>query len=180
MGLKGQSHRGANGRDSGRQTEKKGDETRQRRQWECMFHSRNKRLYELTTIFEERARAQKWTASFYERTQDQSCRDSFPFSKMKSFQREKIPLLFSISVPFTTVSYRFVLVLYNVAPVTPSIQIWHKRIFLWHSVPSIWIISNSTNGIIFLLFINVSNCLNRLDCEAICTSNGYWWSLYWN
>lgn len=57
MGLKGQSHRGANGRDSGRQTEKKGDETRQRRQWECMFHSRNKRLYELTTIFEERARA---------------------------------------------------------------------------------------------------------------------------
>lgn len=131
-------------------------------------------------LFSRSARAQKWTASFYERTQDQSCRDSFPFSKMKSFQREKIPLLFSISVPFTTVSYRFVFVLYNVAPVTPSIQIWHKRIFLWHSAPSIWIISNSTNGIIFLLFINVSNCLNRLDCEAICTSNGYWWSLYWN
>lgn len=145
MGLKGQSHRGANGRDSGRQTEKKGDERRgKRRQWECMFHSRNKRLYELTTIFEERARAraQEWTASFYERTQDHVVSlhsFSHPFSKMKSFQREKTTPL-SRFVPFRTgfvqVSYRFCTSCNSF-----SIQIW--QLFLWHLVPSIWIISNS-------------------------------------
>lgn len=184
MGLKGQSHRGANGRDSGRQTEKKGDERRgKRRQWECMFHSRNKRLYELTTIFEERARAQEWTASFYERTQDHVVSlHSFP----SVLQNEIFPTRENhASFTFRTVSYRFrtgfVQVLYNV--VQPcnsfSIQIW--QLFLWHLVPSIWIISNSGEwNNIFLLFINVSNRLNRLDCGAIRTSNGYWWSLYWN
>lgn len=180
MGLKGQSHRGANGRDSGRQTEKKGDERRgKRRQWECMFHSRNKRLYELTTIFEERARAraQEWTASFYERTQDHVVSlHSFP----SVLQNEIFPTRENhASFTFRTVSYRFrtgfVQVLYilqllfdsNLAiiPLTfGSINLDHFQ--QWNNI--------------FLLFINVSNRLNRLDCGAIRTSNGYWWSLYWN
>lgn len=99
---------------------------------------------------------------------------SHPFSKMKSFQREKTTPL-SRFVPFRTgfvqVSYRFCTSCNSF-----SIQIW--QLFLWHLVPSIWIIPKWNN--IFLLFINVSNRLNRLDCGAIRTSNGYWWSLYWN
>lgn len=106
MGLKGQSHRGANGRDSGRQTEKKGDETRQRRQWECMFHSRNKRLYELTTIFEERARAQEWTASFYERTSHIAILSYSP--KRNRENPASFPFPYR-SRPFRTVSNRFLL-----------------------------------------------------------------------
>lgn len=91
-GLKGQSHRGANGKDAGRQTEKKSDETRQRRRWECVFHRRNKRLYEPTTIFEERARAPARTAPFYERTQDRPCRGSFlPVPQNETFPRVLTP-----------------------------------------------------------------------------------------
>lgn len=150
MGLKGQSHRGANGRDSGRQTEKKGDERRgKRRQWECMFHSRNKRLYELTTIFEERARAHKSERRRFTRGhRTMSCLSilSHPFSKMKSFQREKTTPL-SRFVPFRT---GFVQVSYRICTSCNSfsIQIW--QLFLWHLVPSIWIISNS--GIIYFSF----------------------------
>lgn len=146
MGLKGQSHRGANGRDSGRQTEKKGDERRgKRRQWECMFHSRNKRLYELTTIFEERARAHKSERRRFTRGhRTMSCLSilSHPFSKMKSFQREKTTPL-SRFVPFRTgfvqVSYRFCTTLYNLA--TPfrfkfgnySFDIWFHQFGLFQS-----------------------------------------------
>ena len=175
MGLKGQSHRGANGRDSGRQTEKKGDERRgKRRQWECMFHSRNKRLYELTTIFEERARAHKSERRRFTRGhRTMSCLSilSHPFSKMKSFQREKTTPL-SRFVPFrtgfvqrcTTLQLLFDSNLAIIPLTFGSINLDHFQ--QWNNI--------------FLLFINVSNRLNRLDCGAIRTSNGYWWSLYWN
>lgn len=131
MGLKGQSHRGANGRDSGRQTEKKGDETRQRRQWECMFHSRNKRLYELTTIFEERARARKSERRRF--TRGPVISRFFPILQNEI---EKIPPLFHFRtihdrfVPFRTVSYCCAQCCTNVTPcnsfdLSYLFQIWY-------------------------------------------------------
>lgn len=133
MGLKGQSHRGANGRDSGRQTEKKGDETRQRRQWECMFHSRNKRLYELTTIFEERARARTRVNGVVLREDTGPVMSRFfpVLFKVKSFRKNAASFPFSYRLrPFRTMLHQ--LTRCNLSDLyVSSIRIWHKRIFFW-------------------------------------------------
>lgn len=81
-----------------------------------------------------RARAQEWTASFYERTQGQSCRDSFLFSsKWNLSEKRKNAASFPFSYrlrPFRTMLHQ--LTRCNLSDLyVSSIRIWHKRIFFW-------------------------------------------------
>lgn len=122
-----------------------------------------------------RARARTRVNGVVLREDTGPCRVS-PFFLPSVLQNEIFPTRENhASFTFRTVSYRFrtgfVQVLYILQLLFDSnlaiIPLTFGSINLDHFQQ--WIISNN----IFLLFINVSNRLNRLDCGAIRTSNGY-------